>query len=279
MRETCLDQVYELAKQDERIFFIGSDLGVNTLDKFKKEMPGRFFMEGISEQHVVGMASGLALEGKIVYVNTISTFITRRCFEQVVVDVCLHNLNVRLIGNGATADHSWNMGWLYKQRVKRINLPSDMSEGFKIGDIYEAHPQSSVSTSNTYQAQDLRFEKLYEGRDYDWLMNQGDANPHAVLFRPHISFQWPLFLQTRRPYSDTDSFTGDSSTTTCPVHLFAPRFKMEVLSTILMPRQPNVEKWATLYALAANEFDKASHARPKSPTAVRPYWGGPMGGI
>ena len=100
MREACLDQVYELAKQDERIFFIGSDLGVNTLDKFKKEMPGRFFMEGISEQYVVGMASGLALEGKIVYVNTISTFITRRCFEQVVVDVCLHNLNVRLICNG-----------------------------------------------------------------------------------------------------------------------------------------------------------------------------------
>ncbi|MGQ0665455.1 MAG: transketolase family protein [Nitrospiraceae bacterium] len=100
MRETCLNQVYELAKQDERIFFIGSDLGVNTLDKFKKEMPERFFMEGISEQHVVGMASGLALEGKVVYVNTISTFITRRCFEQVVADACLHNLNVRLIGNG-----------------------------------------------------------------------------------------------------------------------------------------------------------------------------------
>jgi len=100
MRETCLDQVYELAKKDERIFFIGSDLGVNTLKKFKEEMPRRFFMEGISEQHVVGMASGFALEGKIVYVNTISTFLTRRCFEQVVVDACLHNLNVRLIGNG-----------------------------------------------------------------------------------------------------------------------------------------------------------------------------------
>lgn len=100
MREACLDQVYEAAKKDERVFFIGSDLGVNTLKKFKQEMPGRFFMEGISEQHVVGMASGLALEGKIVYVNTISTFLTRRCFEQVVVDVCLHNLNVRLIGNG-----------------------------------------------------------------------------------------------------------------------------------------------------------------------------------
>jgi transketolase len=100
MRETCLDEVYELAKRDERVFFIGSDLGVNTLDKFKREMPDRFIMEGISEQHVVGMAAGLALEGKIVYVNTISTFLTRRCFEQVVVDVALHNLNVRLIANG-----------------------------------------------------------------------------------------------------------------------------------------------------------------------------------
>jgi transketolase len=100
MREAALDQVYQLAKADERIFFIGSDLGVNTLDNFRDEMPGRFIMEGISEQHVVGMAAGLALEGKIVYVNTISTFLTRRCFEQVVVDVCLHKLNVRLIANG-----------------------------------------------------------------------------------------------------------------------------------------------------------------------------------
>lgn len=100
MRETCLDQVYQLAKKDDRIFFIGSDLGAGTLKKFKEEMPERFFMEGISEAHVIGMASGLALEGKIVYVNTISTFITRRCFEQIVVDVCLHKLKVRLIGNG-----------------------------------------------------------------------------------------------------------------------------------------------------------------------------------
>jgi transketolase len=100
MRETCLDQVYALAKTDPRIVFIGSDLGVGTLRKFKEEMPDRFYMEGISEAHVVGMAAGLALEGGIVYVNTISTFITRRCFEQVAVDVCLHNLNVRLIGNG-----------------------------------------------------------------------------------------------------------------------------------------------------------------------------------
>lgn len=100
MRKTCLDMVYQLAKKDERIFFIGSDLGVGTLQRFQEEMPGRFFMEGISEANVIGMAVGLALEGKIPYVNTIATFLTRRCFEQIVLDVCLHNANVRLIGNG-----------------------------------------------------------------------------------------------------------------------------------------------------------------------------------
>jgi transketolase len=100
MRETCLDQVYELAKKDPRVVFIGSDLGVGTLRKYKEEMPERFYMEGISEAHCVGMAAGMALEGDVVYVNTISTFLTRRCFEQVAVDLCLHNLNVRLIGNG-----------------------------------------------------------------------------------------------------------------------------------------------------------------------------------
>ncbi len=100
MRKMCLDMVYQLAKKDERIFFIGSDLGVGTLQRFQEEMPDRFLMEGISEANVIGMATGLALDGKIPYVNTIATFLTRRCFEQIVLDVCLHNANVRLIGNG-----------------------------------------------------------------------------------------------------------------------------------------------------------------------------------
>jgi transketolase len=100
MRQLCLDTVYELAKKDPRIFFIGSDLGVGTLQKFKQEMPERFFMEGVNEANIIGMAAGLALEGKIVYVNTIATFLSRRCFEQIVLDLCLHNVNVRLIANG-----------------------------------------------------------------------------------------------------------------------------------------------------------------------------------
>ena len=100
MRKTCLNMVYELARKDPRVLFIGSDLGPGTLDRFRQEMPDRFFMEGVYEGHVVGMAAGLAMEGFIPYVNTIASFLTRRCFEQVVLDLCWQNLPVRLIGNG-----------------------------------------------------------------------------------------------------------------------------------------------------------------------------------
>ena len=100
MRKTCLDTVYELAKKNKKILFIGSDLGPGVLDKFKKKFPERFFMEGVAEQAIIGMAAGLAMQKFRPYVNTIATFITRRAFEQVVVDLCLHNLPVTLIGNG-----------------------------------------------------------------------------------------------------------------------------------------------------------------------------------
>src|SRR5215471_10281435 len=100
MRATCLKQVHALAKRDERVVFIGSDLSPGLLADMKREMPERWFMEGITEQNVIGMAAGFAMEGFIPYVNTIATFITRRCYEQVAVDLCLHDLPVRLIGNG-----------------------------------------------------------------------------------------------------------------------------------------------------------------------------------
>jgi transketolase len=103
MRKTSLNCVYELAKRDESIVFIGSDLGPDVLKNMKEEMPTRFFMEGVAEQHIIGMAAGLAMEGFKPFVNTIATFLSRRCFEQIAIDLCLHNLPVRLIANGGGA--------------------------------------------------------------------------------------------------------------------------------------------------------------------------------
>lgn len=100
MRKTALNTVHALAREDERVVFIGSDLGAGVLDDMRTGLPDRFFMEGIAEQHVIGMAAGLAMEGFVPYFNTIATFMTRRCLEQVAVDLCLQRLPVRLIASG-----------------------------------------------------------------------------------------------------------------------------------------------------------------------------------
>lgn len=100
MRMTCVNMVHALAKRDARVVFIGSDLSPGLLSGMQDEFPGRHYMEGVSEQHIIGMAAGMAMDGLIPYVNTIATFITRRCYEQVAVDLCIHNLPVRLIANG-----------------------------------------------------------------------------------------------------------------------------------------------------------------------------------
>jgi transketolase len=100
MRRACLLALGELARRDPRVVFIGSDITKQNLERFAAELPDRFFMEGIYEGHVVGMAAGLALCGKVPYVNTIATFLTRRCYEQIVIDLALHRLPVRLLGSG-----------------------------------------------------------------------------------------------------------------------------------------------------------------------------------
>ena len=63
-------------------------------------MPDRYFVEGIAEAYVVGLAAGLAMSGKIPFVNTIATFLPRRCYDQIAVDVCMGNHDVRLYANG-----------------------------------------------------------------------------------------------------------------------------------------------------------------------------------
>ena len=100
MRKACLNEIYKLARQDERVIFFGSDIAAGTLAQFQKEMPDRYFMEGVSEANIIGVMSGLAMNGKIPYLNTIAVFLTRRCYEQILLDAAMHNLKIRIIGSG-----------------------------------------------------------------------------------------------------------------------------------------------------------------------------------
>ena len=100
MRKAALKAIENLLDENKAIVFIGSDLGQGTLAEAKSRYPGRVFMEGISEQHLVGLAAGLALEGFIPYIHTIGTFLTRRALDQIIVDVAIQNLPVKLIASG-----------------------------------------------------------------------------------------------------------------------------------------------------------------------------------
>ncbi|UOF91386.1 1-deoxy-D-xylulose-5-phosphate synthase [Fodinisporobacter ferrooxydans] len=101
MRSTFVKCLIEQAKADERIFLITPDLGYSVLEEFANLFPNRFLNVGIAEQNAIGIASGLALSGKIVYVYSIIPFITMRCFEQIRVDVAYMETNVRIVGVGA----------------------------------------------------------------------------------------------------------------------------------------------------------------------------------
>lgn len=101
MRRTFADCLLNRARIDDRIFVVTPDLGFSILEPFQQEFPDRFLNVGIAEQNAIGLAAGLALSGKVVYVYSIIPFVTMRCFEQVRIDVAYMQTNVRLIGVGA----------------------------------------------------------------------------------------------------------------------------------------------------------------------------------
>lgn len=84
---------------DQSIIVITGDLGFSLLDGIKTRFPDRFFNAGISEQAMVGIAAGLAKEGKRVVVYSIIPFLIYRPFEHILLDVCYHRLPVILVGS------------------------------------------------------------------------------------------------------------------------------------------------------------------------------------
>lgn len=95
---TCRRAQLELALRDERVFSLEGDLGDCGGEEFAELLPRRFVDFGIAEANMVGAAAGLALRGKIPFVNTFASFALMRACEQVRVDVCYHRANVKFAG-------------------------------------------------------------------------------------------------------------------------------------------------------------------------------------
>lgn len=100
MRFAVVKTIYKAGLENQNIYFITGDYGHADTEGFREHFGSRYFNAGMSEQNIIGMAAGLALSGMKVFVYSIVPFITLRCYEQIKVDVCDHNVDVTIIGGG-----------------------------------------------------------------------------------------------------------------------------------------------------------------------------------
>lgn len=101
MRDAFFDALYPFFERDRNAILVTADNGAPSLDKFSENLPRQFFNVGIAEQQMIGVAAGMALEGKKVYTYAIAPFVTLRCLEQNKLDMCAMNLPIVNLGVGA----------------------------------------------------------------------------------------------------------------------------------------------------------------------------------
>lgn len=100
MRTTFIDTLTELAASDPRITLVTGDLGFGVVQNFAERFPNQFVNAGVAEQNMTGLATGMALSGRIVFTYSIANFPTLRPLEQIRNDACYHNANVVVVAVG-----------------------------------------------------------------------------------------------------------------------------------------------------------------------------------
>ena len=105
MRQEFFKLLYEKMKENDRIVAITADLGYIGFDRIRDDFPDRFFNVGVAEQLAVDMAIGMALEGKMPFVYSITPFLLYRPFESIRTYINYENIPVKLIGSGRNNDY------------------------------------------------------------------------------------------------------------------------------------------------------------------------------
>lgn len=89
-----------LAESNPRILLITGDLGFGVLTDFAQRFPRQYLNAGVAEQNMTGLATGLALEGRVVFTYSIANFPTLRCLEHIRNDAAYHDANVNVVAIG-----------------------------------------------------------------------------------------------------------------------------------------------------------------------------------
>ncbi|SDI94222.1 transketolase subunit B [Frankineae bacterium MT45] len=100
MRTSFVQTLAEIAAADERTVLLTADLGFMALEPFSDRFPDRFFNVGVSEQNMIGLATGLAEAGYRPYCYSIAPFASLRPLEFIRNGAVLHHLPVRIVGVG-----------------------------------------------------------------------------------------------------------------------------------------------------------------------------------
>lgn len=106
MRKHFADILHEIMQDNPKIVVIVGDVGFGVFDQIRIDFPDRFFNAGASEQLLLGMAVGMALEGYIPIAYTITPFLLYRPFEFIRNYLNHEKINVKLVGAGRNDDYS-----------------------------------------------------------------------------------------------------------------------------------------------------------------------------
>jgi len=100
VRDVFIASLLEEAKRNPRVHLITGDLGFGVFDKYRAELPGQFLNAGVAEQNMTAIATGMALEGRVVFTYSIANFPILRCLEQIRNDAAYHDANVEVVSIG-----------------------------------------------------------------------------------------------------------------------------------------------------------------------------------
>ena len=105
MRKELKPILYNYFKENNQLKFISIDLGYGFLDNIRKDFPEKFIIIGSSEQLAMGIAIGLAENGYIPIVYSITPFLLFRAAEWLRNYLNKENVPVKLLGAGRNFDY------------------------------------------------------------------------------------------------------------------------------------------------------------------------------
>jgi transketolase len=100
MRKEFSEWIEQFGRREPRCVFLTGDLGFGALENVQLALGSRFVNMGVCEQNMVSVAAGLAHQGLLPLCYSIAPFAVFRPYEQIRLDVALHKLPVKIVGNG-----------------------------------------------------------------------------------------------------------------------------------------------------------------------------------